>query len=74
VAINAPYAGGHIVTQHARPETGVHAFQIEIDRRLYLDSELDAPGPGVTRMRALLGRLVASLGEELLPALPIAAE
>lgn len=36
VTRNQPYAGGHIVRTHGRPERGVHAVQIEIDRSLYL--------------------------------------
>lgn len=36
VTRNQPYAGGHIVRTHARPDRGVHAVQIEIDRSLYL--------------------------------------
>ncbi len=36
VSHNQPYAGGHIVRTHGRPDRGVHAVQIEIDRSLYL--------------------------------------
>lgn len=35
-AANIPYAGGHIVETHGRPAHGVHAIQVEFDRRLYL--------------------------------------
>lgn len=38
-AVNVPYAGGHIVEAHGRPATGVHAIQMEFDRRLYLDRD-----------------------------------
>jgi N-formylglutamate amidohydrolase len=47
VAINHPYAGGHILAAHARPRVGIHALQLEIDRSLYLDELLDRPGAGV---------------------------
>ncbi|AQA00674.1 N-formylglutamate amidohydrolase [Sphingopyxis sp. QXT-31] len=36
VSRNQPYAGGHIVRTHGRPDRGVQAVQIEIDRSLYL--------------------------------------
>src|SRR3546814_5748558 len=36
VARNQPYAGGHVVRTHGRPDQGVEAVQIEIDRDLYL--------------------------------------
>lgn len=37
VSRNRPYAGGHIIRTHGRPDRGVHAVQIEIDRTMYLD-------------------------------------
>jgi N-formylglutamate amidohydrolase len=33
---NDPFAGGHILDRHGSPHEGVHAIQIEIDRRCYL--------------------------------------
>ncbi len=61
LAINHPYAGGHILSTHARPRAGIHALQLEIDRSLYLDTALDQPGAGLTGtvalVRAVLDRL-----------------
>ena len=37
VARNDPYAGAHTLIRHGRPDEGVHALQIEINRALYLD-------------------------------------
>lgn len=37
VAINKPYAGGFITEHYGRPENGLHAIQIEINRSLYMD-------------------------------------
>ena len=34
---NDPYAGGYITRTYGRPETGRHAVQIEVARRLYMD-------------------------------------
>ena len=34
---NNPYAGGFTTYHYGRPATGVHALQIEINRRLYWD-------------------------------------
>lgn len=63
VALNDPYAGGAIVERHGRPEANVHALQIEIDRRLYLDIDLRSPGPGFDRMTSFVDRLVREVGE-----------
>ncbi|MGN7161829.1 N-formylglutamate amidohydrolase [Sphingomonas sp. SAFR-052] len=61
LAINHPYAGGHILSEHARPRAGIHALQLEIDRSLYLDDALDQPGAGledtVALVRMVLDRL-----------------
>ncbi len=37
VARNDPYAGGYCTIRYGRPRAGVHAIQIEINRRLYMD-------------------------------------
>ena len=52
--------------QGARPEARVHALQLELDRSLYLDRALDAPGPGLARMATLVRRIVAALADEAL--------
>jgi N-formylglutamate amidohydrolase len=74
-ALNAPYAGGHILDAQARPAAGIHAVQIEFDRSLYLDPALDGPGDGLADIAALLRRMIDAVADEAL-ALPgaIAAE
>ncbi len=75
VAVNAPYAGGHVLERHARPQQGVHALQIEIDRTLYLDARLDGPGSGLAAIQRLVAKLVDSLADEALESpFAIAAE
>ena len=64
--LNDPFAGGHVIDRHARPARGVHALQIEIDRRCYLDERLAAPGPGFDRAAILIETLAVELGEALL--------
>jgi N-formylglutamate amidohydrolase len=64
--LNDPFAGGHVIDRHADPGCSIHALQIEIDRRAYLDSHLRGPGPGFDRMAAFLDTLVIGLGEALL--------
>jgi N-formylglutamate amidohydrolase len=39
VAVNIPYAGGHIIEAHSAPENGVYGLQVEFDRSLYLDKD-----------------------------------
>jgi N-formylglutamate amidohydrolase len=63
VAVNAPYAGAYMLERHGRPARGISAIQIEVDRRLYLDSALDGPGKGLELMQGL----IAALAERLRP-------
>jgi N-formylglutamate amidohydrolase len=64
--LNEPFAGGHIVERHGAPVRGVHALQVEIDRRCYLDDSLAAPGPGFDRVTSLIDTLAVGLGDLLL--------
>lgn len=65
-ALNTPYAGGYILERHGRPHGGVHAIQLEIDRSLYLDRRLDAPGPGATATTRLVRAIIDALTDEAL--------
>lgn len=64
--LNDPFAGGHIIERHARPANGIHALQLEIDRRCYLDARLAKPGPGFDRVAALIDALALELGQALI--------
>ena len=64
--LNDPFAGGHIIERHARPSSGIHALQLEIDRSLYLDERLQHPGAGFDRVAALIETLAVELGQALL--------
>jgi len=64
--LNEPFAGGHVVALHGRPGHAIHAIQVEIDRRLYLDEAMRRPGPGFDSVARLIEGLAAGLGEALL--------
>ncbi len=75
VAINAPYAGGHSLERHGNPHRGVHAIQIEIDRRLYLDPCFDQLSGGAAAISHLIRRIADRVAEvALVQSQPIAAE
>ncbi len=65
VALNDPYAGAYTLERHGRPEAGVHAVQIEIDRALYLDSDRQTLLPGATHLAANMGRFAADLASRV---------
>lgn len=64
VAYNRPYAGGFTLTRHARPAHGRHAFQIELDRSLYLGPALLEPGEGLAGARELIGEIARAVLDE----------
>jgi N-formylglutamate amidohydrolase len=61
VARNAPFAGGHTTQTYGRPNSHVHALQIEINRALYMDERAFERSHGFNRMRADMGRLAETL-------------
>jgi N-formylglutamate amidohydrolase len=71
VACNDPYAGGHVVAAHGDAARGIHALQIELDRRCYLDSSGRKPGPGFDRSARLIQSLAETLGQALLDRRPL---
>lgn len=65
VELNDPYAGGAIVARHGRPDAGVHAIQLEIDRDTYLQSDGRTPGRDFDRVACLVETLAVDLGQAL---------
>lgn len=65
-ARNVPYAGGYVAARHGRPQEGVHALQIEIDRSSYLDAGLRRPGPGFDGASRLIAAISAAAAAFLL--------
>jgi N-formylglutamate amidohydrolase len=75
VARNEPYAGGYVTQRHGRPAEGIHALQLEVDRSLYLDESLRAPGPGFDTIAGLIAAIASALAARALdPPHAIAAE
>lgn len=58
-----PYRGGFTTGNYGRPGDRIHAVQIELARRLYMDERTLAKRPGeFARLRAFCKTLVAELG------------
>ena len=58
VSRNAPYAGGYTTRCYGRPKRGVHALQIEINRRLYMDELSVEPNSNFDKLQADLAILI----------------
>lgn len=75
VAVNVPYAGGHILARHSSKARNIHALQIEIDRSLYLDDARDKTSPGLATIQRLILNIANDISATALsPAIAIAAE
>lgn len=61
VARNSPYAGGYSTEHYGRPFDGVHALQIEINRRLYLNEADLTLSSGFASLKRNLDRLIGIL-------------
>ncbi len=61
VVRNTPYSGGFVTRHYGQPASGVHALQIEINRRLYMHEDSFTPHGGFGQLQAVLGELIADL-------------
>ena len=66
VARNTPYAGGYTLDRHGSPRKCVHALQVELDRSLYLDAAMLAPGPHFARTATMVSDMADALVDEAL--------
>jgi len=63
VVRNTPYSGGFITRNYGRPERGVHALQIEINRALYMNETSFERTEGLARVAADMRDLAARIAE-----------
>jgi len=64
VGINYPYAGGYTTTHYGKPDEGVEAIQIEVNRDLYVNPVTLSPKSGYVQLtedlRIITQEIVAS--------------
>lgn len=58
VEINKPYAGGFITEHYGRPDNGIHAIQIEINRGLYMNETTLEKTPGFAALAENIARFI----------------
>jgi N-formylglutamate amidohydrolase len=63
VSHDDPYRGGYTTAHYGRPRDHVHALQVELARRLYMDEESLTFSPSAQDVRGWCRRLVAKLGD-----------
>jgi N-formylglutamate amidohydrolase len=65
VQTNHPYSGGYILERHGRPAGNIHAFQLEVDRALYLDQNMREPIAAARTIGELIRDCCVMLAEQL---------
>ena len=65
VRMNTPFAGGYITRHYGRPDQGVSAIQIEINRRLYMDEQHIRLRPRWVEMSKILEQFIQLVSQRL---------
>ena len=65
VQTNHPYSGGYILERHGKSGSNVHAFQLEVDRSLYLDQNMREPIAATRLIAELIRNCCVMLAEQL---------
>jgi N-formylglutamate deformylase len=63
VAINKPFKGVELVAAFSDPSAGRHSLQLEINKRLYMDSERIEKHEGFAKLQQQLMHLLSAIGE-----------
>ncbi|MEO0981605.1 MAG: N-formylglutamate amidohydrolase [Pseudomonadota bacterium] len=61
VARNTPYAGGYTTRRYGRPQRGLHAIQVEINRALYMDESRVVKRNAFDRVRRDIANVCGAL-------------
>lgn len=72
--LNHPYAGGYILERHSKVAKDIHALQLEVDRRYYLDAALQEPSDQLPVMAAHIANLAIRLTDQMDGQFLLAAE
>jgi N-formylglutamate amidohydrolase len=65
VQTNHPYSGGYILERHGKPAHNIHAFQLEVDRSLYLDQNMREPISATQSIAELIRNCCIMLAEQM---------
>lgn len=74
VTRNYPYAGGFVTRHYGKPQSGIQAIQIEINRDLYLNPVTLKPKRGYDRLAQALKLITQDIIDAQKQAIPLAAQ
>src|SRR5688572_26149384 len=64
VSINAPYIGNELIARHGNPAHSIDSIQVEINKKLFMDTKTFRKTPGFDKVKADLDRLLQVLARE----------
>jgi N-formylglutamate deformylase len=59
VSVNEPYVGNELIGRHGDPARGLDSIQVEINKKLFMDTATFRKTPGFDKLKADLDRLLA---------------
>lgn len=66
VSINEPYVGNELIGRHGNPAQGIDSIQVEINKKLFMDTRTFRKTPGFDKVKADLDRLLAVVAADSL--------
>lgn len=66
VSVNDPYVGNELIARHGNPALGIDSIQVEINKKLFIDTGTFRKTPGYAKLKADLGRLLKTVAEDSL--------
>jgi N-formylglutamate deformylase len=66
VSVNDPYVGNELIARHGNPALGVDSIQVEINKKLFIDTQTFRKTSGYAKLKTDLGRLLKTVAEDSL--------
>ena len=63
VSVNAPYIGNELIRRIADPARAIDSIQVEINKKLFMDTKTFRPTEGLAKVKADLDRLLGVLAQ-----------
>ncbi len=64
VTVNDPYIGNELIGRHGNPARGIDSIQVEINKKLFMDTATFRATAGLPKVKADLDRLLGVLAQE----------
>ena len=64
VGINEPYIGNVLIGRHGNPARGVDSVQIEVNKKLFMDTKTFCKTPGFAKLKSDIGKLLRTVAAD----------